>query len=153
MSSREKFFQDLETGKAGELVVARTLKKFFGAKSFTRQGADKTYDFILTFPDGTKEKFEVKTDLRAAKTGNLFFEYSCSDKPSGLASTKSERWGILVPHLKIIMVFCPAKMLMYLEGSSHRNLRGGDRRAVCGYVVPIIDLYEKTFVKIVHLTK
>lgn len=45
-------------------------------------------------------RLEVKTDLKALQTGNLYVEYECRRKagqaPSGLAETKAEAWVFLL---------------------------------------------------------
>jgi hypothetical protein len=41
-------------------------------------------------------KYEVKSDRRAASTGNLVFEYEHTDKPSGISITKADVWMYFV---------------------------------------------------------
>lgn len=144
-----KFRSDLAVGHKGEIVVAKVLKKKYGAARFSRQDSDKTFDFRLFYADGDVQTYEVKTDLKSATTGNLYLEYSCSNKDSGLTTTKASRWAILIPHAKQIFVFCPKKMVKYLGGSAHKSIKGGDRRAVNGYVVPIVTLAAQGFVQVV----
>ena len=40
--------------------------------------------------------YEVKSDRRAYKTGNLVFEYEHSDVPSGISITKADIWMYFV---------------------------------------------------------
>lgn len=135
--SQTKFQADLAAGQKGERHVAATLKKHYGALKVSTAGQCKGFDFRLIFTE-MSELYEVKTDFRAAKTGNLFFELMCAGKLSGLSSTTSDKWAILIPHLQHIMVFKPKWMLEELQKcSSARLLKGGDRMAVQGYVVAI----------------
>lgn len=146
--SRQKFLADLANGEKGERHVATTLKKHYGAASVSRIGACKGFDFRLIYADEEHELFEVKTDFRAATTGNLFFEYECSGKPSGLTSTQADRWAILIPHLQSILVFRPTIMLRNLKkNKAAREIVGGDRRAVRGYVIAIKEIEKLTCVE------
>ncbi len=150
MSNANKFQTDLENGKKGERHVAEFLKKQTSAISISRAFAGKAHDFVLSYKDGTKISYETKTDFLAAKTGNIYFEYECSNKPSGLTATKANKWAILIPSDQTILVFCPQKMWNYLQKSSHKNLKGGDRKATSGYIVSIEILKELSFVQSFH---
>lgn len=65
MKFNSDFEYDLEVGKVAEKKLARILEK---------------------------EKIEVKTDLKAKKTGNIFIEFESREKPSGIATTKAKWW-------------------------------------------------------------
>ncbi len=145
--SSEKFSIDLKSGQKGERHVANVLKKAFEAERVSTVGAGKGFDFRLIYNNGTIELVEVKTDFMASKTGNLFFEYSCNGKDSGLKSTEAQKWAILIPHLQEILVTCPKKLFGYLLASTHKELKGGDRKAVKGYIVPIDAVKKLGFVK------
>lgn len=141
--SQTKFRADLAAGEKGERHVANALKKFYGALKCSRIGACKGFDFRLMFED-REELFEVKTDFKAKNTGNLFFEYKCSGKDSGLLSTQADKWAVLLPHLQVILVFCPKRMLAYLRKSPKaRRIIGGDRKAVEGFIIPLRFLINK----------
>lgn len=146
--SRGKFLTDLQNGERGERHVSAFLQKQLEATEIIPAAkGTKGYDFMLVYSDESCETYEVKTDFSAAKTGNLFFEYSCSGKDSGLAATTANEWAVFVPHSKQILVFSPYVMFDLLQKSSYRNLRGGDRKAVCGYIVPQKDVIALDFVK------
>lgn len=140
------FLHDLCSGKVGEIRVAESLREIFGASVVHSLNKGKEYDFQMVFPDKRKETYEVKSDFMAERTGNVFFEYFCNRKPSGLTSTKADKWAVLLVHLDEIFVFCPKDMLNYLTKSKHRNLSGGDRNAVSGYVAPIDVIRKLDFV-------
>lgn len=40
---------------------------------------------------------EVKCDYRAGETGNIYFETSCKNKPSGIYSTKADWFTLMMP--------------------------------------------------------
>jgi len=81
---------DWEIGKNGELFVI---------------------DLIQSLKDGTR--VETKTDIWAARTGNLYIEYSCryfgEYKPSGIAVTTAEVWALVLA--TEVTVFAPVDRL------------------------------------------
>lgn len=143
-SSREKFLNDLEAGKAGEIKVAKILQKFYGADSISQISKGKHHDFTLIFDD-KEEAFEVKTDFYAQKSGNIFLEFSCNSKPSGLLATQSFRWAILIPHINKVIVFCPKEIWSYLSKSKHKRVNGGDGGRASGYLIDIDTLESLPF--------
>lgn len=145
-SSREKFHADLAAGEKGERHVAHFLKKQLRASSVSIKGKGKHFDFTLVYPNKT-ESVEVKTDFMAQKTGNLYMEFACNDKDSGLAITTADYWAVLVPHKQCIFLFCPKTMLSWLKTAQKKIIKGGDRKAVWGFVVSIEDVEAETFVK------
>jgi hypothetical protein len=83
---------------------------------------------------------EVKRDLLTAKTGNVFIEYSSRGKPSGIATTKSDFYCIVIEDTFIIL---PTKLLKkkgrpYLN--TNRDVLGGDDNTSKGILLPVIDL-------------
>lgn len=71
------FTQQLEIGKSGEAVVADFLKNrgnIVKDVSDDKLYQKKDIDFIITNPEGEEITFEVKTDYKLHKSGNLFFE-------------------------------------------------------------------------------
>ncbi len=43
------------------------------------------------------KSIEVKTDLMWCETGNIFIEYQCRNKPSGIETTLSEDYIFILP--------------------------------------------------------
>lgn len=148
--NKAKFLTDLQAGKRGELIVGEALKKIFKADSVCYKSSGVEYDLSLIFSDKT-ERWEVKSDFRAANSGNCFFEYACNGKLSGLSATTAAKWAILIVHLNEIIIFEPQIMFDYLQKSSHRNLQGGDRNAVSGYIVPIDVLKGLSFLEVYNI--
>ena len=69
MKTNDNFAYDLEVGQNGENIFADLL---------------------------TGKKIEVKTDFQASRTGNLYIEFECWGKQSGLATTKADFWVFLI---------------------------------------------------------
>lgn len=66
---------DAEVGHQGQLFVA---------------------NLIDAFAHGT---VEVKTDEKAQQTGNVYIEFRCKGRPSGIATTEAEMWVFVVGDL------------------------------------------------------
>lgn len=53
--------------------------------------------FIASVVDAARSaSIEVKTDERAAITGNFYVEFECRGKPSGIAVTSCELWAFVL---------------------------------------------------------
>ena len=69
MKTNDNFEFDLQVGQHGENIFADLL---------------------------TGKKIEVKTDFIASRTGNLYVEFECWGKRTGLATTKADFWVFLI---------------------------------------------------------
>jgi len=84
---------------------------------------------------------EVKRDYIAARTGNLFVEFSSRGKASGLATTRADFWAFILDGERVIIV--PTGFLQlrarqaYREG---RTARGGDSNTSEGVLVRVEEL-------------
>lgn len=104
-------------------------------------GKDSAKDFIMLIPRMGETLVEVKDDLSALRTDNVFLEtWNCfRDQPSGLSATRALIWVHYVPCRKLGLLFHPRKMLWWLDvlQSDYPYLTHcGDGNA-CGYAVPI----------------
>ena len=83
------------------------------------------------------KKVEVKKDLKAKETGNIFIEYHSRGKPSGIAKTQSDFYCFVVEDL---VVFYPTEKLKELIrpmiGTS-RDVLGGDNNTSKGILFPL----------------
>lgn len=64
---------DYQIGKQGELFMTNVLRSLGTAR------------------------IEIKTDEMAARTGNVYIEYECRGRPSGIATSKAEFWAWVLP--------------------------------------------------------
>jgi hypothetical protein len=145
-TKKAKFLVDLARGKAGEELVAKTLLPFYGAKEAVTDSS-ATHDLTFILADDARHKVEVKVDFLAGKTGNVFIEYLCSKKQSGILATTAQDWAIVVPDKNAIYVFCPKLLVQAIEKSSvkFRQVSGGDRYATRGWLVPLEELEKMQF--------
>ena len=111
-----KFEKDLSYGKKHEKMVMKSL-----------------------------EKYELKTDRMAHKTGNVYVEFQSRGKDSGIRTSKSNTWIFKIVskgdrHLFSLQI--PLSRLKKLVSKNYRVMPGGDNLTSKGYLVPIGDLIK-----------
>lgn len=89
------------------------------------------------------EKIEVKRDLKALKTGNLYFEYESRGKKSGIATTNAEYIFIIVEGSSGGLFFETKKLRNVLRPliPTHTKL-GGDNNTSKGILISISELMK-----------
>ena len=96
------FTKDIVVGEHGELVVIKDLESV-GA-TFIKDNKDNRYDVIMNI-NNEEIKYEIKTDVFCKPeydTGNLFIEYECRGKSSGLMVTEAKWFVTYYKHLNEI---------------------------------------------------
>lgn len=93
------------------------------------------------------EKIEVKRDMKAIKTGNLYFEYESRNKRSGISTTTSEYIFIIIDGSVGGLFFDTKKLKDVLRPliPTHTVL-GGDNNTSKGILISIdklMKLYTK----------
>lgn len=93
---------------------------------------------LLFSPD---TKLEVKTDLRAFETGNLFIEYESRGQKSGLAKSEADFWVFIVsPDFRYFVRADKLKKICRKYLDTSRDVRGGDDNTSKGILLPISEL-------------
>jgi len=89
------------------------------------------------------EKLEVKRDMKAIKTGNLYFEYESRGKKSGIATTKADYIFIIVDGSVGGLFFETNKLKKVLRPliATHTKL-GGDSDTSKGILISISELMK-----------
>ena len=111
-----KFEKDLSYGKKHEKMVMKSL-----------------------------EKYELKTDRMAHKTGNVYVEFQSRGKDSGIRTSKYNTWIFKIVSAKdthLFSVHIPLSRLKKLVSKNYRVMPGGDNLTSKGYLVPIGDLIK-----------
>jgi hypothetical protein len=118
MEYNSNFEYDLQIGQEGEKVIA----------------------MIFESPI---EKIEVKRDLKAIKTGNLYFEYESRGKKSGISTTKADYIFIIVDGSVGGLFFETNKLKKVLRPliTTHTKL-GGDSDTSKGILISISELMK-----------
>ena len=70
---------------------------------------DSRYDIKLN-----KRTFEVKADIKAVQTGNIFIEYMNNNKLSGISITEAKYYLIIIPHEVEIYILIKVRKLKTL---------------------------------------
>ena len=123
MEHNSDFSHDLKFGQKGESVVAEILEI------------------------SEDDKIEVKSERDIWKdTGNVFVEFKCRGKPSGIATTKAKWWIINFyndDEMRSTIIISTKKLeTMVRIPQKYRIVDGGDNDTSKGFLVPIIDLIQ-----------
>ena len=62
---------------------------------------------------------EVKRDFRASQTGNVFVEFFCRGKPSGLATTQATHWAFVLDDETVVLL--PTDKLKHIARESYKK--------------------------------
>lgn len=87
-------------------------------------------------------KVEVKADLKAKKTGNLFIEYESRGEPSGIATSQADYWCFDIGHLFIIIETETLKSIVRPLLGTNADKRGGDNNTSKGVLLPLTELIK-----------
>jgi hypothetical protein len=108
MKFNSNFKYDLEVGKVAEQALADILE-------------NKT--------------IEVKRDLKAKTTGNVFVEFESRGKPSGIATSEADFWCfVLGDRFVLIEADALKKLVEPLKGTKSER-RGGDNNTSKGVLI------------------
>lgn len=122
MSNREKRWDvDLPFGEVGEKMVEALLR-------------------------ATKVRVEVKRDEMVSETGNVAIEFECNGKPSGIAATESDWYGIQLAGEQYndeVIIFIKTDRLKkkarkYFGTNVKQGGDGGRAKMVCLPVIALI---------------
>ena len=83
---------------------------------------------------------EVKRDLKALNTGNVFVEYMSRGKPSGLSTTEADWYCFNLGKKYHIVKTKELKNICREYYKTKRDIKGGDSNTSKGILLPIIKL-------------
>ncbi len=119
MQHNSDFQYDWEFGKEGEDEIAKLLNDY---------------------------KVEVKRDRLTKQTGNVYIEYQSRGKPSGIKTTKADKWAYILQDGCILIVDTELlkKALRYLIKAKLcvKDMPGGDNNTSLGVLVSVERLME-----------
>ena len=87
-------------------------------------------------------KIEVKTDLKAHATKNVFIEYSSRGKPSGISTSEADYYAFVIRGSIIIKRAAHLKDICRRYLGTNRDVLGGDNNTSKGILLPITDLLK-----------
>jgi hypothetical protein len=85
---------------------------------------------------------EVKCDIKAKDTGNLFIEYRSRGKPSGIATSKADFYCFDIGHLFILIDSETLKEIVRPLLGTGADKDGGDENTSKGVLLPLTKLIK-----------
>ena len=92
----------------------------------------------------SNSKIEVKYDLRAKETGNVFVEYESRGKPSGIFTTQSDFYCFAIAHSFVLISLSELKTRCRKYIGTRRDVVGGDSDTSKGILLSLIHISEPT---------
>ncbi|MDB4448207.1 hypothetical protein N9119_03130 [Roseivirga sp.] len=89
------------------------------------------------------KKIEVKHDKIAHRSGRVFIEYECRNKPSGITTTNADFWAFVFTTGPILIV--SKDRLTSLCNKAYENshvFKGGDNNSSKGFLINLTDLIQ-----------
>lgn len=87
------------------------------------------------------KKIEVKTDLQAKQTGNVFVEYRSRGKLSGISTSEADYWCFIISNYQLTMI-ATEKLKELARQNWSRQVRGGDSNTSDGVLVSVTELLK-----------
>lgn len=144
------FSQSNAKGKIGESVITQYFESldYEVTKLSVKEQKEKLYDLECVREDNNPKQFqiEVKTELRAEDTGNIYYETIVGDKPGWCLKYSEDSKVIIMWYLPISnKVLClPARKLKEIDYEAYPyKTVWNPRYTAGGYVVPLTYMYER----------
>lgn len=137
------FNKDLDLGINGECIIQKDLERLGGI--LISNNDNNTHDLKMQMPDRTDGfkiiTYEIKTDTycRPYKdTNNMFIEFECRGKLSGISVTKADWFVMYYPYLKDAWYIKTSKLKKIISENDFKIIeQGGDvGSATKGYLIP-----------------
>lgn len=143
------FKEDLIIGESGEMVVVNDLKPY--GINLKHKNNDNKYD-ILMEKNGEEVTYEIKTDVYCSPrfdTGNMFIEFECRGKSSGIMVTEAKWFVTYYKHLNEIWYIKTIDLLKLIEYNNFRTTEfSGDAGSnTKGYLIPRKNFIDKFIVR------
>jgi len=130
--------RDIKKNEKVEIFIANFLSTEGMKVLEINKKKNDEFDFLVEDKDGNIKTIELKTEDRNIKkekdTGNLYVEFECNDKPSGISTSKSdlymfylinigELWRIDTPKLKHILFLHKSFKISPYSGDPNNRTR------------------------------
>ena len=158
---KKNFKEDVDRiGNLGELLFSIILVKK-GFRNIKRNPKGERAEMakwdIEVWFDDKRYTFEIKTDAKAADTGNLCIEESKKDKqgnhyPSGISSTTANFFVSIIPDKREVRIAYSNVLKNVIEENKNslKIYPMGDGARTMGYLMKI-KTYEKYYRSIIHV--
>lgn len=89
------------------------------------------------------KKIEVKRDLIALETGNIYIEYESRGKRSGIAKSEADYYCYFISDSRMFLITTEdLKALCRKYIGTNRDRKGGDSNTSKGILLPVTDLIK-----------
>jgi hypothetical protein len=153
----EKFHKDLKEGEKGERVIGEYLKGINFTNIIYNPNKNNEFDIKATYK-GKEVLIEVKTDrwehFKNTITNNIFIECECSNKPSGLFTSKANLYVYYFPDQETCYFIKTQILKDFIKDNKQwliKTSQSGDGGKVRGYKINKIE--NKEMFKIVNIKK
>ena len=155
------FKQDLVEGEEGEKMVVKDLERY--GLTFLKDNKDNKFDVVMGKLDGTQFTYEIKTDVICKPkylketaiglvpitpdTGNMFIEFECRGKASGIEVTKAKWFVTYYKYLNEIWYIKTEDLKTLIENNEFKKTEfsGDEGSNTKGYLIPRND-YKSIFI-------
>lgn len=147
------FNKDITVGEKGEAVMVKHMESK-GLK-FVDDNKDNKYDLKMLLPTKKEITFEVKTDVwcvpgrylempfgrmwvEGKDAGNLFIEFECRGKDSGIKVTQADAFLYYFPYYKQMWYIKTKDLISLIQNNNFRETtQSGDTDSnTKGYLIP-----------------
>ena len=155
------FRKDIIEGEAGEDYIIDFLTKGWKGTLLEKK-KDDTWDFKIDFENSGVQTFESKTDvycippsevngkvIKGRDTGNIFIEFSCRGKDSGIKVTEADWFVYYFKFLGELWMIKVQDLKKLIDENNFRVGVGGDTGSnSSGYLIPKNKFRDKFLVRI-----
>jgi hypothetical protein len=155
------FRKDIIEGEAGEDYIIDFLTKGWKG-TLLQKKKDYTWDFKIDFENSGVQTFESKTDvycipfskvngkvIKGRDTGNIFIEFSCRGKYSGIKVTEADWFVYYFKFLGELWMIKVQDLKKLIDENNFRVGVGGDSGSnSSGYLIPRMKFRDKFLVRI-----
>jgi len=116
------FRKELIEGEEGERIVLTDLESMGG--TFISDNKDNRYDLLIS-KNGKEITYEIKTDVLCSPsydTGNIFLEYECRGKTSGIMVCQADWFVTYFKHFNELWYIKTKDLLNLIETESLRSV-------------------------------
>jgi hypothetical protein len=155
------FRKDIIEGEAGEDYIIDFLTKGWKG-TLLQKKKDYTWDFKIDFENSGVQTFESKTDvycipfskvngkvIKGRDTGNIFIEFSCRGKDSGIKVTEADWFVYYFKFLGELWMIKVQDLKKLIDENNFKIGVGGDPGSnSSGYLIPRMKFRDKFLVRI-----
>ena len=155
------FRKDIIEGEAGEDYIIDFLTKGWKG-TLLQKKKDYTWDFKIDFENSGVQTFESKTDvycipfsnvngkvIKGRDTGNIFIEFSCRGKDSGIRATEADWFVYYFKFLGELWIIKVDDLKKLIDKNNFKIGVGGDPGSnSSGYLIPRMKFRDKFLVRI-----